>query len=491
VTASLAVLVAGLGAERVALAGPLDAMVHAVELDARACRPGSVFVACRGRRADGHDFAADAVARGAVAVVGERPAGEVDGVGDAAYVQVSSSRRAAGLLAHALHGHPARGLPVVAVTGTSGKTTTAHLLAAILGAAGSPAAVVGTTGCTLGAHRWATPGTTPDGPALAAALADARARGARSVVVEASAQGLEQERLAGLRLDAAALLNLAREHLDHFPSLAAYAAAKERVRELLTPGGALVVGADDGWAASIRAPGRRRTFGRDPHADVRVAEERPDGLATRLVLTLDGTAWPLRLPLLGGPNALNAAAAGALALALGVAPSEVVAGLEATGPLAGRLEPVGTPGGALVVLDAAHCGAGLDAALRACRVLARERGGDLLCAVGPHPVGDGACRVDRGRAAGALADRVAVTAIADHHAPDARDRAIADVLDGIPPQRRSDVLVEPDRARCVEELLAEAGPRDVVLLDLHDVQPAPGAPRLRDLVDAVRPRMPA
>ena len=270
-------------------------------------RPGMLYVAVRGSQADGHRFVADAVRRGATAVVVESP--QRSSVPE---IIVRDGRRAALALGQAWYGHPGRRLTLLGVTGTNGKTTTTGLLRHLLNAEAS-AGSIGTLGAFDGRGEpiESTAGTltTPGPMDLQATLADLVARGTTHVTMEASSHSLDQGRLDGLSFAAAVFTNLTRDHLDYHGTMEAYLAAKLKLRSLLSLEGVEVVNLDDeAWSAlPARAP--RVTFGLHPAADVRAAGIVLDASGSRFRLEGRFGSAEASLPLLGDFNVSNALAA--------------------------------------------------------------------------------------------------------------------------------------------------------------------------------------
>ncbi|HEY5225195.1 MAG TPA: Mur ligase family protein, partial [Methylovirgula sp.] len=309
--------------------------------DSRKVGPGFAFFALPGSKADGSSFAADAVARGAAAIITERPL-EMAFPGVA--VIVADVRRALALAAARFSDRQPD--TIVAVTGTSGKTSVAVFVRQIWQALGYRAASLGTIG--LVSPSTVTYGglTTPDPVSLHQTLAALAADGVTHLALEASSHGLDQRRLDGLHLKAAAFTNLSRDHLDYHADLDAYLAAKMRLFEVLLPKGQpAVIDADSTVAERVEAlckargletlsVGRRGTF-------LRLIEARPQALASDLVVEHGGRRRSLRLPLAGEFQVQNALVAAGLALATGGRPDAVFAAIEALQGVSGRLELVG------------------------------------------------------------------------------------------------------------------------------------------------------
>jgi UDP-N-acetylmuramoyl-L-alanyl-D-glutamate--2,6-diaminopimelate ligase len=388
-----------------------------VELDSRRVEAGALFCALPGTRADGARFVDDAVARGAAAIL--TPGRLAGGAPVPSWVH-PDARRVAGMAASICQGEPSRELFVAAVTGTNGKTTTAHLIGELLAACGRVPAVLGTAG-----HRLAGPGsaagssgerlpashTTPDAPELQRLLARHRAAGGDSVALEMSSHALDQERHAGLDIDAAVFLNLSRDHLDYHGDMEQYAAAKERLFAALRPGGHAIDHVDD--PASHRMARAARRAGAEVHTIS--ARSRADLWASRLQADAGGSFFTVvgmgistrvRLSAPGRFNVENALAALAVVLTSGASPSSALEGLATASPAPGRLEPVPGARGFRVLVDFAHTE---DALARVLDTLRAVTAGRLICVFGAGGDRDPGKRAPMGRAVGERADLAIVT----------------------------------------------------------------------------------
>ena len=347
--------------------------VTAVTADSRAATPGALFFALAGARADGMQFAAQALAAGAVAVVGEKaPPPQLA----AAYVRTRDARKSLAHAAAALF--PRQPETIVAVTGTSGKTSVADFTRQIFAACGYPAASLGTIGVVKPSGAVYGSLTTPDPVTLHKTLDALAGEGVTHLAVEASSQGLDQRRLDGVRLTAAGFTNLSRDHLDYHPSLEDYLAAKLRLfTDLLRPGQTAVIAADGDHAGEVAAACRARglkIFTVGARGDgLRLREARAEGYALRLDLVFEGRDVVVRLPLAGLFQAENALVAAGLALAAGAPADKVFPALENLRGAPGRLERVGDRAGAPVFVDYAHKPDALEKALAALRPFARGR----------------------------------------------------------------------------------------------------------------------
>jgi UDP-N-acetylmuramoyl-L-alanyl-D-glutamate--2,6-diaminopimelate ligase len=423
------------------IVGSLPDRVAAPAVDSRAAGAGTLFVAVRGERADGHDFAAEAVARGATALVVERELPLA-----VPQIVVADTRRAISQLASAFYDRPSAALAVVGITGTNGKTTTVHLVRAICEAAGIPCGAIGTLGAGFGAREWPLANTTPLALDLQRLLAEMRDLGARAVAMEVSSHALALDRVADVRFAVAALTNVTRDHLDFHGTRDAYVAAK---RKLFERAPHAVLNADDPvgrqFAAEFPAV---RTYAIDRDADLR---------ATRLALHGDGSTFSVAgidvvLPLPGRFNVANALAAIGIARVLGIGNAAIQHGLTAVRAVPGRMERIGSSGIEAIV-DYAHTPDALANVLRAARETTR---GKLIVVFGCGGDRDAGKRPEMGRIAADTADRVIVTSDNPRSEdPAAIARSIATGID-------ADVIL--DRRTAIRTAIAEARSGDTVVV---------------------------
>ena len=448
-------LIAELEAAGQLLQGPSSVPeVSALTDDSRAVVRGALFCAIAGTQRDGHEHVADAVARGAAAVVVSRPVPV-----DVPQILVRDGRVALGILARAWFGRPADGLAIVGVTGTNGKTTTVGLIRHLLNGDGR-AASIGTLGAFDGAGEALLGGanlTTPGTLGLQAVLAELRRRGVSTVAMEASSHALDQRRLDTLTLRAAVYTNLTHEHLDYHPTLEAYRDAKARLSSHLADDGIEVVNADDpAWGALPMRPGVRRvTCGVAPGATVRATGValRSDG--TSAVFTFDGVPVDVQIPLLGDFNVANAVAAAATGWAMGLDPAEIAARLACAPQIPGRLEKI-ADAEFLVLRDYAHTPDALERAIAALRPVVRGR---LIVLFGAGGDRDRSKRPLMGRIAGRDADLAIVTS--DNPRTEDPERIIDEIESGMGGAPHIRVT---DRRAAIHRALAIARPGDGVLL---------------------------
>lgn len=449
----LASLLTDTGTAAPAGAEALD--IARITADSRTAAPGALFVALAGTKADGAKFIADAVAKGAIAVI----AGETADVPDVAVpvLRAREPRRALALMAARFYG--AQPETAVAVTGTSGKTSVAEFTRQLFAAAGRRAASLGTIGVVKPYGAVYGSLTTPDPVTLHETLAALAAEGITHLAFEASSHGLDQYRLDGVRIAAAAFTNLGRDHLDYHPTTDAYLAAKLRLfDELLPPGAPAVVNVDGPRAADVIAVAGRRglpviSVGAAGET-VRLAHLARDGFAQALSIVHAGRTYDVRLPLIGTYQAANALVAVGLALAVGEDPTVVIPALARVSGVKGRLEIIGERNGGLAVVDYAHKPEALEAALDGVRPFATGR---LICVFGCGGDRDRGKRPIMGAIAAARADVVIVT---DDN-PRTEDPAAirAEILAAAP-----GAVEIGDRGEAIRAAVGRMQPGDVVLV---------------------------
>ncbi|MCU0954522.1 MAG: UDP-N-acetylmuramoyl-L-alanyl-D-glutamate--2,6-diaminopimelate ligase [Hyphomicrobium sp.] len=433
-----------------------DVEVTGVSADSRAVGPGDLFIAIPGNKADGGRYLADAAARGAVAAIAATATARPAGLG-IPLLQTPDPRVAlARISARVYTGQPDT---VVAVTGTSGKTSVAEFTRQILAACGRRSASLGTIGVVTSASTSYGSLTTPDPVTLHKTLAALASDGITHLAMEASSHGLDQHRLDGVAIKAAAFTNLGRDHLDYHPTVDAYFAAKMRLFEdLLPPDQPAIINRDGACSAEAEAIARRTgrqvlTVGRNGDTITLVSAERA-GFAQRLTLRIGETVAAVDLPLVGAYQVENALVAAALAMAVGESTEDVIAAMAALKGVKGRLEIVGEHHGALAVVDYAHKPEALAAALDACRPFATGR---LICVFGCGGDRDRGKRPIMGRIAADKADVVIVT---DDNPRSEQPAAIrAEVLAGAP-----GALEIGERELAIQRAVSMMGPGDVLLV---------------------------
>jgi UDP-N-acetylmuramoyl-L-alanyl-D-glutamate--2,6-diaminopimelate ligase len=360
-----------------------DAAVEivAVTADSREVKPGALFVAIPGTKADGSQFISDAIAKGAVAVVANS-AVAIPAPGSAKVIRVDEPRRALSELAATFYN--AQPKTIVATTGTSGKTSVAEFTRQIFAGCGRQSASLGTIGIVTSKGAQYGSLTTPDPVTLHKTIAELARDGITHLAMEASSHGLDQHRLDGVRLAAAAFTNLGRDHMDYHPDIAHYMASKMRLlRDLLQPGQPVVINTDGAYADQAEAVARARglnvlTVGTKGDA-LKLNAVTLAGFAQVLRLTHKDKDYSVELPLVGAYQVENALVAAGLALATGEKPHAVMTALGKLTGVKGRLEIIGRHNGGLAIVDYAHKPDALIAALDACRPFVTGR---LICVFG-------------------------------------------------------------------------------------------------------------
>ena len=430
--------------------------VAGVAFDSRKAGPGSAFVALAGAKADGAQFIADAVARGAVAIVSGQPR-PADLPADIAFAQVADPRLALARAAAIVH--PRQPETIVAVTGTSGKSSVAEFTRQIFAALGHKAASLGTIGVVTedGADYGSL--TTPDPLSLHASLDRLAAGGITHLAMEASSHGLDQHRLDGVRLKAGAFLNLGRDHLDYHPTVEDYLTAKLRLWSLLPAGALVVINRDEPYAdraeAAARAAGHP-VIGIGRAGDrLRLLDVAREGFSQRLRVMADGREVEVLLPLVGDFMSGNALVAAGLAMATGEDAAASVAALSRVRGVPGRLERVGEVNGALVVVDYAHKPDALAAVLATLRPYASGR---LVCVFG--------CGGDRDRGKrplmGAIAaEKADIAIVTDDNPRSEVPAAIRAEIMAAAPGRLREIA---DRAEAIHDAVAQLRPGDLLVV---------------------------
>ncbi len=440
------------------LSGDGQLSVKGITHDSRLVKPGNLFAAIPGEQVHGAQFVDQALAAGAAAILSDRRRPKRVEV---PWIQVKEARIAMARAAWILAGNPQKKLRLIGVTGTNGKSTTAHLISLILSSAGHPTAFIGTLGARLpNGTEIASDRTTPEATDLAPMLKKALKAGSETVAMEVSSHALSQQRVAGLQFDIAVWTNLTRDHLDYHLDMESYFEAKRRLfTEHLDVHGRRVLPVDDPWGA--------RLLDRPQDGDVSWGLDRGAVSAREVASTLDGSTFELRLddreirvelPLVGVHNLRNALAAAAAAHAVGLGPKAIRRGLRKARPLTGRLERVETDLPFPIFVDYAHTPEGLRSVLQA---LDRVTDRKFVVVFGAGGDRDRGKRGPMGYAVGELADVAIVTS--DN--PRTEDPvAIAEaVAEGVRAAGCEPLLVL-DRELAIRTALQKADDRSLVLV---------------------------
>ncbi len=417
-----------------------DPTITSLSFDSRSVRPGALFFAVRGAPRDGHEFGPAVETGGAVAVVVDR---RVASTGSASQIVVDNTVEAMGLLSSAFHGDPSRSLTVVGITGTNGKTTTAHIIACALEALGRPTGVIG----TLSGSK-----TTPEAPELQQRLADFRDDGCVAVAMEVSSHALALGRVTGTHFSVSVFTNLGHDHLDLHGTEEQYFAAKAR---LFAPSlsALAVVNVDDVHGRLLMDAADIPVVGFQ-FADAVDVEIGPFDHS----YTWRGHRVGVRLG--GRFNVMNSLAAATALAVLGHQPAEIAAALAATTPVRGRFEPVAAGQDYEVVIDYAHTPDALSEVLGAAREIVAD--GRVIVVFGCGGDRDSDKRPQMGRVAAAAADQIFVTS--DNPRSEDPEAIADDIISGIPADYRGLIAIELDRRDAIAAALRSAGSGDIVVI---------------------------
>ena len=448
-----------------------ELVVNGLATDSREVHPGDLFLACQGLHVHALTHAAQAVQRGAVAVVWEPADGTaLQAIADSLpvpAVPVVGLAQKLGLIADRFYAHPTQDMQVIGVTGTDGKTSVTHFVAQALSSEGAPCGLLGTLGYGIYGRLQPPTHTTPDAIRLHAEFARFRDAGVRQVAMEVSSHALHQHRTEGTRFDTAVLTHISRDHLDYHGSVEAYAEAKRR---LFVSSGleTAVLNVGDAFgrqlAGQLGAQLRLIAYGRAEHQCARAAAywislesvtPRQDGI----VLQLDSSWGPAELGarLLGAFNADNLMAALGALLASGLTLDVAVKRLEAVKTVSGRMELFSQPGMPRVVVDYAHTPHALETVLQALRPHCR---GELICLFGAGGDRDAGKRPQMGAVAERYADRVVLTS--DNPRGESPDDILDQIAAGFAQPHRAERIA--DRGQAIDELIATLATDDLLLV---------------------------
>ncbi len=438
--------------------GGSDPEITSVAVDSRKCQSGCCFVAVPGPEVDGHEFISAAIDGGAVAVVCQDPSAVPKQI---ACTVVPDSRIAAGKLAQAAVGWPARKLVTVGVTGTNGKTTVAHLIRAILSHAGRPAGLVGTISYDTGIRTFSPSNTTPGPLQMAELTGEMVAAGLGHLVMEVSSHALDQKRTAGLEFDVGIFTNLTGDHLDYHGSMENYLSAKVQLFAQLGKSATAVVNRDEqaGQACAAATSAAVLWYGLNSAADIYARIDQVDATGTSFELVAGKDKAAVHTKLIGQHNVYNCLAASAGCIAMGLEIPQIAEALSNTGPVPGRLERVEIDAPFEVFVDYAHTDDALANVLSSLRPLTKRK---LIVVFGCGGDRDKTKRPRMGQVAGDLADTVVITN--DNPRSEKPATIIDQIAAGLTKRSSLEVVIEPDRRQAITKAFTLAGDGDVVLI---------------------------
>lgn len=470
--------------------GNLDLEVTGLAYDSRVVKSGFLFVALRGHAQDGHDFIKEAIRNGAVAVVAES-VGDVRRINsEITMIQVPDSRAALSLLSVKFYGKPFRGMRLVGITGTNGKTTTSYILESILFAAGKKPGVIGTVNYRFAGQIYDAPVTTPESLELMRILRRMADAGVTDVIIEVSSHALDQRRTTACPFEVAIFTNISRDHLDYHASMEEYFEAKSLLflksrEERNSPFTNAVINTDDPKGKDLAGltDFPVMSYGLNKECDVRAEQIRAtrSGLSARLKCPAGEVDMQSRL--IGGFNMYNILAASAAALCMGVDLKQISAGIARLDVVPGRMEPVKNRRSMNIIVDYAHTPDALEKALKTVKPLVDGR---LISVFGCGGDRDKGKRWEMGHVAGELSDLVVITtdnprteassAIAFQIEEGVRDsglkkleriyRSVSSEFETTKEGQafESGYVIEPDRASAIRIAVRGAGRNDLVLI---------------------------
>jgi len=443
--------------------GQLDLEARDVTHDSRECVAGSVFVAIRGEKSDAHRFIPQAIDRGAIAIISESPMQETI---SPAWIQVRDARSALARAAAAVHGKPSQHLKLVGITGTNGKTTTAHLIDSIIRAKYGISAMFGTITHRVGNEAAVALNTTPEASDIQRMLRRAVDVGCRSAVMEVSSHAIDLHRADALKFAVAVFTNLTRDHLDYHKTMESYFQAKSKLFDgsLGSVPDASVINIDDPYGQRLidSLGGRRITYGLSG-GDVTTDDFRLNVNGLSFVANTPAGAVEIKSALVGRFHVYNILAAIAAGQALGADLATIAGGIAECSTVSGRFEQVITTGSVVppfcVIVDYAHT----DDALRNVLLTAREvaRGGRVITVFGCGGDRDRTKRAPMGELAASMSDLAIVTS--DNPRTEEPEAIIDDIEPGLKKSSQSYLRIT-DRREAIYRAIAEAREGDVVLI---------------------------
>ncbi|MFK7973231.1 MAG: UDP-N-acetylmuramoyl-L-alanyl-D-glutamate--2,6-diaminopimelate ligase [Bacteroidia bacterium] len=437
--------------------GPREVEVNDFHFDSRLVGEGDAFVALSGTQVDGHDYIAQAIAKGAKVIVTERMPAEIDPA--VTWIQVADTAEALGYMASNFYGNPAAQLQIIGITGTNGKTSVATLLHTMFNQMGLHAGLISTVQNMVGKYASPATHTTPDPKQLHKLFAEMVEQGCNHCFMEVSSHALTQKRTAGIPFAGAIFTNITHDHLDYHGTFAEYIKAKKMLFDQLLPSAFALINIDDkngrvmvqNTAAKVKTFALRRLA--DYHA--RLLENTFEGL----LLDINGSEVWCRL--LGAFNAYNLLTAYGVAQELGITDEEALLSLSRLGGVEGRFEPVRSPSGLVAIVDYAHTPDALKNVLSTIKDVL-QGAGNILVVVGCGGDRDAAKRPVMGAIASEMADQAIFTS--DNPRSEKPEAIITAMWEGVPVEQRRKVLRVNDRREAIRLALSLANPADVVLV---------------------------
>lgn len=438
--------------------GNSEEIIRGISYASKTVRPGDLFAALKGERADGYDFVGEAVGRGAVAILSER---ELPDHVQKTWVQVASPRKALALCASNFFGHPSEKLKLVGITGTKGKTTITYILEEILKTAGLNVGVIGTIsyrspGIQLEAER-----TTPEAPDLQRMMREMVDSGVTHCVMEVSSHSLELDRVTGIDFDVAVFTNLSGEHLDYHKTMDKYFESKKKLFQILSREKMAVINCDDPWGEKLLSALKMDslTYGTAPTATVRAEDFSFSQEGLEMTVKYGGGRISVASCLLGKPNMYNILASIASAQVLNVPAHAITEGIATLKGVPGRFEKIDNALGYNIFVDYAHTDDALKNLLETTKELNYGR---IILVVGAGGDRDRQKRPRMGEVAGLHADWTILTS--DNPRTEDPMAILRDIEEGIKNTGPDKYELEPDRKLAIQKALTLAKNGDCILV---------------------------
>lgn len=437
--------------------------VTGISYNSKTTKKGDIFICLTGEYTDGHEYAQNAIENGAVALLTEHTVE----AGKTPQIVVSSTRHKIADIADRFYSSPSKGINLIGITGTNGKTTVTHLIQKILEENGEKCALIGTLGYKLssnGEYRDAKH-TTPQAPELQATLRMIKdVEKIDNVVMEVSSHALEQNRVGGCQFNGAVLTNLTQDHLDYHITMENYFEAKALLFRGLSEGDFAVINADDSYSQkfldAVPEGVKKFTYGVKKNAEVMAKDINFSLNGAEFTLCLNGEKeYSVNLHMNGMFSVYNVLAAVTASIAMGIDIKTALKALENVKGVAGRFEVVAKK--PLVIVDYAHTPDGLENVLKSAREIT-PKDGKLICLFGCGGDRDATKRPKMGAIAENLADKIVITS--DNPRSEDPQQIITDIIAGLKNVNTETVTVEPDRGHAISLLKTIAGNNDVVVI---------------------------
>ena len=438
--------------------GKEEVEVQGIAYSSHAVSQDYLFAALKGEKKDGYDFVPDAIARGAVVILSERP---VPSGFDLNWMEVKEVRKSLALCSANFYSHPSRHLKVVGITGTKGKTTITYILESILKKSNLSTGVIGTIsyrgpGLNMTAER-----TTPEAPDLQRMMKIMVDQNASHCLMEVSSHSLELHRVIGIDYDVVVFTNLSGEHLDYHRTIERYFEAKKKLFLFNQQQRMAVINTDDRWGKKLTEELHMDmiTYGLNPEAVIRAEEFALSEKGIEMVLHYPGGKMKISSPLLGRPNVYNILAAVAVALVLNIPEASISDGISSLREVPGRFERIKNSLGLHIIVDYAHNDDALRNLLETAKELAPQK---VILVFGAGGDRDKSKRPRMGEVAASLADHIIITS--DNPRSEDPFAIISDIERGMKKSGYNQYEVEADRRKAIEQALAIATPGDYVLV---------------------------